>query len=540
MGLTEKMNRSAARIRWLSIGLIAAALLVFLRALPVNEGVGALRAWIDGLGIWGPFVFACVYVVATVLCLPGSALTLAGGAVFGLLEGTAAVSVGSTIGAALAFLIGRYLARERIAKLTREHPRFDAIDQAIGQGGWRIVALLRLSPAVPFNLQNYLYGVTKIGFWPCVLTSWIAMLPGTFMYVYLGRVGGAGVEAAAGAGSSKTAAEWVLLGVGLLATVVVTIYVTRLAARAVRQRTQIERDAVTEPPAAPSETPAPTWPWGATLTALAAVLMMTSAGYAYANPGLFSGWFGPPPLILKEAYVVAEDGPTFDHAKFDALLKKHVDDDGWVNYSGFDDDEDELDDYLLALAEAPFDEMGRNEKLALLINAYNACTIRLILDHFDDGNLTSIRKIPDAKRWKYKRWNVGSNIWSLDDIEHKQIRPKFKEPRIHFALVCAAVGCPKLRNEAYVAERIAEQLEDQARYAHAHERWFRFESRKNVVRLTKLYKWYGDDFKQVAGSVLEFAARYSPELKKALDAGKKPTVKWLEYNWNLNDEGNRR
>ena len=112
--------------------------------------------------------------------------------------GTIIVSLASTTGAALAFVIARYLARDSVARWVRRSPRFEAIDRAIGEEGWKIVALLRLSPAVPFNLQNYLYGLTKIRFWPCVLTSWAAMLPGTLMYVYLGVVGRAGLEAASG------------------------------------------------------------------------------------------------------------------------------------------------------------------------------------------------------------------------------------------------------------------------------------------------------------------------------------------------------
>ena len=110
------------------------------------------------------------------------------------------------------------------------YPRFEAIDRAVREGGWKIVALLRLSPAVPFTLQNYLYGLTGIRFWPYLLTSWLAMLPGTFLYIYLGHLGRAGVEAASGE-RSRTPAEWAMMIVGLLATVAATVYITRLRAR---------------------------------------------------------------------------------------------------------------------------------------------------------------------------------------------------------------------------------------------------------------------------------------------------------------------
>ena len=169
----------------------------------------------------------------------------------------------------------------------------------------------------------------------------------------------------------------------------------------------------------------------------------------------------------------------------------------------------------------------------LLINAYNAFTLRLILDYHP---VASIKDIPAAKRWAHKRWGLGPHTWSLDQIEHDQIRPKFGEPRVHFALVCAAVGCPRLRNEAYRADDVEQQLEDQARYVHGHERWFRFDAGKGIVYLTRLYKWYGGDFEQVAGTVLDYAARYSPQLKQALGAGRKPGIRWLDYDWSLNSK----
>ncbi len=190
-----------------------------------------MEGWIEGLGLGGPVVFGLLYVVAAVLLVPGSALGLAAGALFGLVVGTITVSLASTTAAALAFLIGRYLARERIQKMIQRYPRFSAFDRAISAGGWKVVALLRLSPAIPFNLQNYLYGLTGIGFWTCVFTSWLTMLPGTLLYVYLGYAGRAGVEAAVGGEGSRSPAEWAILVVGLLATVAVTVYVTRLARR---------------------------------------------------------------------------------------------------------------------------------------------------------------------------------------------------------------------------------------------------------------------------------------------------------------------
>ncbi|MCH8966413.1 MAG: DUF547 domain-containing protein [Planctomycetes bacterium] len=244
-----------------------------------------------------------------------------------------------------------------------------------------------------------------------------------------------------------------------------------------------------------------------------AVAMLAVAAYAQQRRDALKYIFGPPSITLRETYPRRSDGPTFDHSSFDRLLRKHVDKDGWIDYTGLRDNATLLDTYIAALGEAHVAELDRDEKLALLINAYNAFTLRLILDHYP---IKSIKDIPSAKRWDAKRWRLGPMTLSLNQIEHEQIRPKFAEPRIHFALVCAAIGCPRLRNEAYQAQRIEEQLEDQTRYVHSHDRWFRYQRGAKQVHLTKLYDWYGSDFRQAAGSVLDFAARYSSALESAL------------------------
>ena len=278
-------------------------------------------------------------------------------------------------------------------------------------------------------------------------------------------------------------------------------------------------------------------PWGAMVSLGLAVMMIAMATWAWVQRDAIRARLGPPTVILIEAHTDTgqSTAPPFDHSTFDALLKKHVDADGWVDYDGLHGDSARLDEYLTAIARAPFDTMSRDEKLALLINAYNAATLRLILDFHP---VKSIKDIPTAKRWDHERWVVGGHTLSLNDIEHKQIRPKFNEPRIHFALVCAAVGCPTLRNEAYDAGRIDAQLDDQMRYAHEHDRWLRFDADRAVLRLTKLYDWYGSDFTQTGMTVQQYAARYSPPLKRALDEGRRVKVRWLDYSWVLNSRAN--
>lgn len=281
-GLTAAVNRHAPIIKWVSTALIVVSLLLIVRQLPIGPAVQALEVWIGELGVWAPVVFGLLYVLAVVLLVPASAVTLAAGALFGLVKGTAIVSLASTTGAALTFLITRHLARERIANGIKNYPKFAAIDRAISEGGWRIVALLRLSPAVPFNLQNYLYGLTGIRFWPCVLTSWVTMLPGTFMYVYLGQVGRAGLEASASGGRTRSPAEWAMMIVGMAATVAVTVYVAHVARKALKHHTDIGKAGETSESKAESQPKG--WPWGVTATALIAVAALGAAAFVQCYP----------------------------------------------------------------------------------------------------------------------------------------------------------------------------------------------------------------------------------------------------------------
>jgi uncharacterized membrane protein YdjX (TVP38/TMEM64 family) len=173
--------------------------------------------------------------VAAVLLVPGLILTLGAGAVFGLVTGTIAVSIGATLGATAAFLVGRHLARDAVARRLEAYPAFAAIDAAVAREGWKIVGLTRLSPVFPFVLLNYAFGLTRVPLRQYVLASWIGMLPGIVTYVYLGSV--AGNLAGLSPGRARTPAEWGLSLIGLAATLAVTLHVTRLARGALRRRT---------------------------------------------------------------------------------------------------------------------------------------------------------------------------------------------------------------------------------------------------------------------------------------------------------------
>ena len=203
--------------------------------LEVNRLLRSALEGISALGAWGPLLFMLLYVLATILFVPGFILTLGAGILFGIIQGSILVSISSTTGATLAFLIGRYLARGWVAGKIRGNRRFEAIDGAVAKEGWKIVGLTRLSPVFPFNLLNYAYGLTRVSLRDYLLASWLGMLPGTVMYVYVGSL--AGDLAALGSdGRTRGPAEWTLYVIGLVATLVLTVYITRIARGALDRR----------------------------------------------------------------------------------------------------------------------------------------------------------------------------------------------------------------------------------------------------------------------------------------------------------------
>ena len=217
------------------IGLIALVALVVLGR-QLGGYLPQFAAWVDTLGIWGPVVFIVGYAAAAVAFVPGSLLTLAAGAIFGLGEGIVYVFIAAVLGSSAAFLVARYVARSAIEHRLEGNTRFATIDRAIGEQGRKIVLLLRLSPVFPFNLLNYGLGLTKVRFSDYFIAS-IGMLPGTLLYVYYGKLAGDVATLAGGAAVERDAGYYVVLILGLVATVVVTTIVTRIARKALNEAT---------------------------------------------------------------------------------------------------------------------------------------------------------------------------------------------------------------------------------------------------------------------------------------------------------------
>lgn len=205
--------------------------------------------------------------------------------------------------------------------------------------------------------------------------------------------------------------------------------------------------------------------------------------------------------------------------------------DGRVDYRGFIADSTRLNAYLHLLGEHHPNEQywTRDEQLAYWINAYNAFTVKLIVDHYPIASIKDIKHgIPFVNTvWDIKFIKIEERTYDLNNIEHGIIRPKFDEPRIHFAVNCASVSCPRLRNEAYTAGRLDEQLTDQARS-------FLTDPHKNKLakeqlQLSRLFTWYGSDFKEDGLSIIEYIRQYTDQ-PIADDA----QVNYLEYDWRLN------
>jgi uncharacterized membrane protein YdjX (TVP38/TMEM64 family) len=222
--------------RWIRGALVAFLVVggLILLGRAAGQHVVGFVEWVDGLGSLAPLLFILGYAVATVAFIPGSVLTLAAGAVFGIVQGVAWVFVGALLGSTAAFLVGRYVARDWVERRIGGDVRFEALDRSIGRQGLKLVVLLRLTPVMPYNLLNYALGLTRVRLSQYVVGAF-GMLPGTLLYVYSGRVAGDIAAAAGGAAVPRGAGYYAVLVLGLLATLGLTIIVTRMARAALSQ-----------------------------------------------------------------------------------------------------------------------------------------------------------------------------------------------------------------------------------------------------------------------------------------------------------------
>jgi Protein of unknown function, DUF547/SNARE associated Golgi protein len=392
--------------------------------------------------------------------------------------GTAYVWIAATVGAALAFLVARYAVRSTVERWVQASPRIATIDGRVAEHGWRIVMLTRLVPVFPFNLQNYAYGITRIGFWPYVITSAICMLPGTAAFTF---AGGALSE---GRGVRRTLAYLALAGVLL----VLISLIPRWLARRNRLAGELLKSFIVT-------------------VFLAGALPAAAADDAYARllrVHVRPGEVGGIRLNLVDYRAVKAD-PAYAEA-------------------------------LAALAEARVEALGSDaEREAFWINAYNLLAIKAVLDQYptvsikDGGSLFS-------PIWKKSIGAVGGTPYSLDAIEHGILRKAFREPRVHFAIVCASLSCPDLRPEPFVAARLGAQLDGQtAAFLGNPAKGFAPGADGRSARVSSIFKWFAGDFESSGGVAAFIRAKAASDVAVRIRALTDAGLSYLDYNWSLND-----
>ncbi|MCC7002214.1 MAG: DUF547 domain-containing protein [Gemmatimonadaceae bacterium] len=426
---------------------------------------------------WAIPAFILLYAVVASLGLPGTPLTLAGGALFGAVGGTFANWTGATLGATGAFLLARALGADAVRGLLGKHA--SALNALGGDQAFGALVRLRLIPVVPFNALNFGAGLAGVRLGPYVASTALGIIPGTAIYTYFADALLAGVDGARGAAFTQLAiASALLLALSFVPTVI-----KRLSARRV--------------------------------ASAAAVLVLSSA-----------------------SALDAQTAPraSVDHSSWTALLTAHVTD-GMVDYDAFAKDA-RFPAYLALLDRTDPRTLGRDERLAYWINVYNAYTIALINQRNERKSIRNINRvfgIPTKSPWAEPVVRAGGRVLSLDDVEHKIIRVEFGEPRIHVALVCAAMGCPPLRSEAYVAERLDAQLGEQVRRFLAQREKNRVDVATKTVYGSPIFTWYREDFGGTLKGVGSFLAPYAsdPATAALLRSG---DFSWFDtdYDWSLN------
>ncbi|MEX1230479.1 MAG: DUF547 domain-containing protein [Planctomycetaceae bacterium] len=231
------------------------------------------------------------------------------------------------------------------------------------------------------------------------------------------------------------------------------------------------------------------------------------------------------------------------HESWDRLLRRHVDEDGFVDYTQWKAsaaDQKLLDDYLNYLSAAKISRnSSRESQLAFWINAYNALTVKGILREYPTSSIRNhTAKVVGYNIWKDLQLLVAGKPYSLEAIEHQILR-KMNEPRIHFAIVCASVGCPRLLNEAYVDERLEEQLSLNAKHFFADRSKFSADTTSGVIHISPILDWFANDFGKNTSEQMRAISPYVPDSAQRLTASGKARVKYLDYDWSLNDQARR-
>ena len=480
------------------IGVFLIATRTPLSAYLTREGIFQFLDWLRGYPL-APVVFVALYAAATALAVPGTILTFAGGAVFGFWWGTLLNMLAANIGANAAFLLARTFGRDGVRTLMGSDSRaLEKLDNVVTQHGFRGLLTLRLIPLVPFNALNFGSGLMPLTWRTYATATLIGIVPGTAIYTFFADALLEGSrEASTQAFSLVFVAGALLLLLSFLPTIL-----KRLGVR---------------------------------LPGMGAVLL------------LFALAAGAPGTAAQQPRAA----PTLpDHAALTAVLASVVTDAG-VDYARLAADPSGLDRYIAELSatdQATLAGSPHEERLAFWINAYNACMLKRVVSHYPirpAGGLLRIRNAA-AGRPANSVWQIGDVFTgphcpvagaerSQDEIEHEIIRP-LGDPRIHFAINCAAISCPPLTREAYRAETLGEQLDARVTAFVSDPAQFGVDASggRPAVRVNVLLDWFKEDFGGHDG-VRAFLARYTQGgAREALEDPRARLV-FTDYDWTLND-----
>lgn len=494
------LTRPNARSRLALLALLLVAGFLLLRLTPAGEllsreGALGVIAYLRASS-WAPVLFVVLYALAVALAMPGTILTLTGGAVFGLWGGVLLNSIGANLGANLAFLLSRSLGRGGVRHLLRgeniqRHMR--RLDALAERHGFRGLLVLRLIPAVPFNVLNFGPGLTAMTWKAYAAATCIGILPGTFVYTLFADALLQGSREA----SREAYARVLLAGLLLAVLALIPVLLRKLK------------------------------------------ISLPGASGAVFLGATLAGMGG------------AEGQAIPDHGEFDRVLAEVVVP-PLVDYERLAEIRGQLDSYIESLDRADPQRLRRARdevQLAFWINAYNACMLKVVIDHYplqpDPGFIGSIRnrlagypansvwQIPDA--FSAQHCPVAGKDRSQDEIEHQIIRPTFRDPRIHFAVNCAARSCPALWPEAYKGERLSEQLDAAVEsFIRSPEHFSLSGDRPATLRLNRVTDWYRGDFGGISGLKAFFAEYLEGERRRQV-AAETTEVGFFEYDWTLND-----
>ncbi len=501
---TQRRSRGAL----LRLGALAALLVAAIwvaRQTPLGayltlEGVFELIAWL-GNHAWAPAIFVALYATATALAIPGTILTLAGGAIFGFAWGTILNLAGANLGANAAFLIARALGRDGVATLMGRNPNaLERLEQVATKHGFQGLLTLRLIPLVPFNVLNFGSGLLPIRWRSYALATLIGIVPGTAVYTLFADALLQGSQEA-----RTDALIRVAIAGGLL------LLLSFLPAL-------LRRLGVRLPGAA---------------------LLLAGTLTAAAPRG--------------DSVLAQESLP--DHAPFSRILASVVHAEG-VDYARLMADSGSLYSYIATLdATAPeaIAQAANDDRLAFWINAYNACMLKRVIDHYPIEPARGLRGIgnrvagrPANSVWQIddvftgRHCRVAGRARSQDEIEHEIIRP-MGDPRIHFAINCAAVSCPPLIPHAYLGSTLHTQLDDRVHAFVADPLHFRLAEgggQRRVVQINEVLNWFNEDFGGIPGLRRFLAGYLTGDVRAALE-DPEAEIAFIEYDWTLNDASGR-